>query len=475
MCLRSFAKWMLTALVAVGAGGLVWWKQADLRDLILRCRAAALLSSAEHSLEERRFAMAKNQALVAFRIRPSRIEPLRVAVAAAQGGGEAGAARLALALQAHDQATAEDKALALRVCRQSGEDSLVPALYSRLSPVDRMQPGIAVEMSRYWVDRGDAGAAYELLKPLQSLAGQNPELGAGLAHALIHSPDEQRRGWVGPLMGTLVSSFPAHPAVRAILEEVAYLPDHWLAGLGFPEDPSVLLLPHGEEPGEAAILAVESLRAAKGSSLDLVRLDEFSQRCGASPALCRWLNVRGRSERVLALVSEEAARTGDLAYYQERLQALFQLGLLEDAESLLQVRHPFLDAIRHSCLLAKLYQHQGRAGQAAQAWEKALQFASGDEWTNRFLEIARLAREAGASDVALRAMHHATRHPKGRLPCSGDLLWLIESLGQSRNHEELLLSRAVCSDRNRIIRSSSTTPSTCSPSNGGRRRRNPET
>jgi len=446
---RTLLRLLLITLLLVGiAGAIVYWKRAAIRQFGNEWNADRHLAKARTELAEGAPEVALRRALTSHRLEPGRIDILRVLLRAARRANDSRLLAIGQALFVHPEATPEDRILGLAAINDTGDGLRFESFWKELEAETRKSPEALRERCRHLIREGRSESAIELLR--EADPREHPQLALLKVEALLDRDETDTDRRALELALSLLDDAPGNEIRVRLLNRLAEIDpsrigsekatrlEQWLDRLPVTAiDPS---LPYALRVARSPDRRDAILREA----VDDLRADHLDP-------LCQWLSRLGEHERIEKRIDEVQAYRSAVAY-ETRVRALIALDRLEDAFALLQYPPDVANRVGALVMRASVAGRLGRRSAETSAWQEALHVASRDMTRNHYLELARFAQAAGERRVAADALVAACRHPRGIMPPSDEIRWLVRYLIEQDRPGDLL---AVCK---RLLQSEAENP-----------------
>ena len=431
---------ILRLLISLGilavVAGMVYWKRSALRRFENEWSADRHLAKAVEELEKGAPDVALRRALTSIQLKPNRIETLRVLMTAARAVGDGRILTIAQALYTHEAATPEDRIEALGAINDVGDTLRFPAFWEALSGEARALPEAQVERMRHLLLKKAPLQVIEELGKSELAPGDPRRLMK--IHALLQFGEAEKDRAALTLALEEAREAPDEEARRKIFGLISVLPPERIpreiaaealeAARSFPAidelEPTLnFTLRIAQAPESRQGIAREALAALQKEHLD---------------SLCRWL-MRLREHRLIIEHIDEVQAFRSGFAFEARVQSLIAVHRLEDAFILLQFPPETADRVGALMLKATVARALGRKSEETAAWQEALLEAERDMTQNNYLKLARFAQAAGERRVAADAIVAACRHPRGIMPPSGEIDWLMQYLIENDRPGDLLV------------------------------------
>lgn len=348
-----------------------------------------------------------------------------------------GATSAAFSLFMDPRASREDRLETLQVLVSQAPQAMAMQAFVNLPPDLRLDPSFRAAVTPLLIKQGALEIAEKQLREVSTL--QDPaDLRLELLRVLVSRPEVGRVAEAREIFASLVEDKADEAALAALLL-LGDVPGALVKGPPLPDltawlDGRMLATPRHHLIGLQPALDSEPESADKIYQLAIKRFLET-----APAELGTWLAGRGQGEQA-AKILEEPARTKPDAFLARLriLQTLRQDAVVEEA---LASAPAGSDPIEVELARAALAVSRNQADLVESALNQALELAKGDRSRNRFIEIAGLAGEYGATDAAERAWVEAVRAAWGPLPLYAELKPVVDSLRAKGRSEDLL---ALC-------------------------------
>ncbi len=429
---RAIAGFLVFLLVGAG---IAYWKRTAIKRFGNEWNAARHLEKAEAALADGELRAAVSRAITSLGLEPDRIETLRVLLEASRAASDSRLLVVGMTVFLHPEATDEDRIAGLSALNDVGDPQRFSALFEQLPEEVRSLPPARYEWLRHLLVRGENRKVDEEI-------GADPELQDDPRFALLQLDA------LGGIDGAEADARWHRAALRWLGQGSAPDRDQVWTRIAqrhprrFPADGASAFLSRlgtlVPGPDVPAILPY-NLRIA----VDPAGKDRYLQEAVAAlrdddlDDLCLWLMSLREHGVILGFLDEIQAYRSDIAY-QTRVRALAESDRLEEALALLQFPPRLVDRMGLLILKASVARRLGNRSHEVAAWQEALLEAGRDMAENRYLNLARFAEKEGELDVAAEALVAACRHPRGIMPPSTEVRWLISYLIERNRPAELL-------------------------------------
>lgn len=366
--------------------------------------------------------------------RDSTLEASRMVVKAAHRVQSSELVRRARQLFRFKGATLQDRALALAVLLDARQLESVRALASELSEQEREAPEVRFQLARAALDSGDVNEAVRIAN--QQVDQKVPEI------ALLLAMWYPRTG---------LQEF--YPDFEERLLEVINDENQVLALRGFDYLTSLRPPWRQQKVMEAAISRFEDLKSLQPTQvmqLEWLKTEVGQQEVESTVAqmvdqfqeshlseLVTWLANCSRNEEILDLTSKPEAQRIEGLFIQ-RLNALEQTKKWDELRQATENPPVALAAALKSAIQALVEASLGHRAQADTSWRDAMREAEGDQKTNWFFQISRLAQRAGNRGMEMEALVKSITHPVSLAPSTDALTPLFEWLVEKDDEKTLL-------------------------------------
>jgi hypothetical protein len=354
--------------------------------------------------------------------------------------GEPGAYMAAGQVFRHPDASREDRLESLRVMTLQAPHAITLGSFASLPEADQKQADFRAAIIPVILQQGEFEFAENLLRAASGI-DTPPAARLELLRVLCARPSPERVDEARWILAELVKADASEEALAALVI-LGETPDGLAAGSPLPEliewtkrQPKATTLHH--------LLALRpAIEAAPGQSERYYQMaiDRF---LATDPGvLGTWLVRQGRAEQALELLAEPAKTRSDA--FLARIHAMLLLKRDDEIETELAQAPAAADPVEMEIVRAVLAGRRGDADAAKQAWTRAMDAAAADNSRNRFIELARHAKYAGANATVEDAWVAAIRVGWGPLPLHRYLQPVFDSLASQGRAEDLLaISRSM--------------------------------
>jgi hypothetical protein len=354
--------------------------------------------------------------------------------------GEPGAYVAAGQVFRHPAASREDRLESLRVMTLQAPHAFTLGAFAALPEHEQEDPDFRAAIIPVILQQGEVELAENLLRGVSGV-DTPPAARLELLRVLCARPSPERVDEARWIFAELVKTDASEQALAALLI-LGETPGGLAPGSPLPE----LIEWTKRQPKAGTLHHLLALRPAIESTPGQTEryyqmaIDRF---LATDPGvLGTWLVRQGRAEQALELLAEPAKTRSDA--FLARVHALLLLKRDDEIETALEQAPAAADPVEMEIVRAALAGRRGDSDAAKQAWNRALDAAAADSSRNRFIEIARHAKFAGANATVDDAWVAAIRVGWGPLPLHKYLLPLFNSLASQGRAEDLLaISRGL--------------------------------
>lgn len=425
------AAWVVAALAVLGVSARPGYRA------FREYRINQNLAAAQAAARREDWGTARDKARSVLLARRADFEAYRIWARALAKLGDARAYMAAAELMVDPRSTRADKLEDLRYLVAQAPHAVVLSVYNSL-PKDLSDQAsfraavVPLLIRRGAIDEAETGLR-EVAKP-----PVGPDVRLELLRTLCCRPSAQRVAEARRIFADLVADKANEEALAALLL-LGAVPDGLAAGEPLPDLPEWL----GSQAKASAshhLLGIDAALAAQPEAADHWYQTACERFLESDPqALGLWLIRHGQAEMAARVLEKPAQSQPDA--YLARLDAMLSLRQEAAIKEALAKPPATVDLVELEIVQARFAAMRGDLISADAAWTRALNQATFDTTSNRFIEIAHTAETCHAREATENAWVAAVCLGWGPLPRYADLLPLYISLIAKGHSEDLL---AMC-------------------------------
>lgn len=399
-----------------------------------RYRIDRNLAAAQEAEQAGDWGTARNKSRNVLLVRREDLTAARIWTKALGKLEDRGAASAAFSLFMDPRASREDRLETLRVLAVQAPQAMAMQAYVNLPPDLRLDPSFRAAITPLLIKQGTLEVAENQLRQVAT-PHDGPEVRLELLRVLLGRPDVGRVAEARQIFASLIEEKADEAALSALLL-LGDAPGGLVNGPPLPDLPAWLDGQSAATPRHH-LLGLQPSLESDPESADSIYQKAIRKFLETGPAdLGTWLAERGQGELAAKTLEEQARTRPDV--FSVRLRILHKLRKDEELEEALANPPAGADPIGIELARAAIAVSRNRADNAESALHQALDLAKADRSRNRFIEIAGLAAEYGATEAAERAWVEAVRAGWGPLPLYAELKPVVDSLAAKGRSEDLL-------------------------------------